>query len=371
MEEPRHSAEFAPHLGISRWQVKDGAWLLTDPPSAEFHRTLQVVALGGGTGLPIVLRGLKAALFPTGPAWVRMTDPRRLSAIVTVADDGGSSGRLRREYRVPAAGDIRNCLVALSDGDPVLARLFEFRFDGEADTAGHSLGNLILTALSKLENGFDEAVEKGGRILTIQGQVIPSTLDHVTIRAEFVDGSTVEGESRVALVRQRIRRVQLEPADARALPQALSALEAADLVVIGPGSLYTSLIPVLLIKDIGDGIARSRARVVLVGNLMTEPGETDDYTAVDHLEAILAHARQIRIHDVLLNATPIRRDLEDVYASGGAVPVAATAEAIEAKGCRVVARPLLADGPKIRHDAHKVAQALLDLGPLHDKPSHV
>jgi uncharacterized cofD-like protein len=293
-----------------------------------------------------------------------MTDPHRLTAIVTVADDGGSSGRLRREHRVPAAGDIRNSLVALSDGDPLLARLFDFRFGGEGETAGHSLGNLILTALSKIGNGFDEAVEQGGRILTIQGQVVPSTLDQVTIRAEFVDGSWVEGESKVALVRRRIQRVYLKPPDARALPQTLSALDAADLIVIGPGSLYTSLIPVLLIKEIADGIARSHARVVLVANLMTEPGETDGYTAVDHLEAILGHAPEIRIHDVLLNTTPIRKDLVEVYAAEGSVPVSATPEAIQAKGSWPVAQPLLDHGSKIRHDPHKLAQAILDLGPL-------
>jgi len=252
----------------------------------------------------------------------------------------------------------------------VLARLFDFRFDGEAETAGHSLGNLILTALSKLGNGFHEAVEQGGRLLTIQGQVVPSTVQHVTLRAEFVDGSSVSGESRVALTRRRIRRICLEPADARAVPQALSALDAADLVVIGPGSLYTSLLPVLLVREIAEAIARSHARVVLVVNLMTEPGETDGYSAVDHLDAIRAHVPQVRIHDVLLNSTPIRRELTEVYAIRGAVPVASTPTALEAKGCRVVARPLLATGVKIRHDASKLAQAILDLGPLEGDPSY-
>jgi len=371
MAETKPSSELAPHLDSCRWHIRDGAWLLTDPSTAALRRNLQVVALGGGTGLPVVLRGLKAELFPNGPAWVRTMDPRRLTAIVTVADDGGSTGRLRREYRLPASGDIRNCLIALSDGDPVLARLFDFRFDGEAETAGHSLGNLILTALSKLGNGFDEAVEQGGRLLTIQGQVVPSTVQHVTLRAEFADGSAVSGESSVALARRRIRRMLLEPSDARAVPQALSALDAADLVVIGPGSLYTSLLPVLLVREIADAIARSHARVVLVVNLMTEPGETDGYSAVDHLEAIQAHVPQVRIHDVLLNSTPLRRELTEAYAARGAAPVAAPPAALAAKGCRVVARPLLATGVKIRHDAGKLAEAILDLGALDEEPSHV
>jgi uncharacterized cofD-like protein len=365
------SSEFAPHLETCRWQIKDGAWLLADSPSAERRRNLQVVALGGGTGLPVVLRGLKAELFPTGPAWVRTMDPRRLTALVTVADDGGSSGRLRREYRLPASGDIRNCLIALSDGDPMLARLFEFRFDGDAETAGHSLGNLILTALSKIGNGFDEAVEQGGRILTIQGQVVPATVDEVTLRAELVDGSSIEGESQLACARRRIRRVVLEPADVRALPPALAALDAADLVVIGPGSLYTSLIPVLLVKEIADAIARSRARVVLVANLMTEPGETKGYTAADHLDAIQTHAPQVRVHDVLLNSIPIRPELVEAYAARGAAPVALTPAALEARGCRVVARPLLGAGIKIRHDSSRLAQAILDLGPLEEERSYV
>jgi uncharacterized cofD-like protein len=363
MDHTHLTSELAPHLDNYRWHVADGAWLLPDAPSAR-RRNLQVVALGGGTGLPVVLRGLKAELFPTGPAWLRMMDPRRLTAIVTVADDGGSSGRLRREYHLPAAGDIRNCLVALSDGDPVLAQLFDFRFDGDAETAGHSLGNLILTALTKLGNGFDDAVEQGGRILTIQGQVVPATVERVTLRAEFADGSSMAGESRLALARRRIRRVMLEPAHARALPQALSALEAADLVVIGPGSLYTSLLPVLLVREIAEAIAASAARVVLVMNLMSEPGETDGYSAADHLDAIHAHLPGVRIHDVVLNSTPIAGELAAGYAARGAIAVEATAAAIEAKGCRAIVRPLLAGGPKIRHDAAKLADAILGLGPL-------
>ncbi|MEK7219717.1 MAG: gluconeogenesis factor YvcK family protein, partial [candidate division NC10 bacterium] len=270
MEGPRYSKEFDQHLGLYRWRVEEGSWLLTDPPAATLPGDLRVVALGGGTGLPIVLRGLKGVLFPTGSAWARTTDPHRLTAIVTVADDGGSSGRLRQEHGVLPPGDVRNCLLALSDGDPLMARLFDFRFDGEGETAGHSLGNLILTALSRIGKGFDEAVEQGGRMLTIRGQVFPSSLDDVTLRAEFADGSSVEGESKIRLARRPIHRMHLEPASATAVPQALSALEAADLIVIGPGSLYTSLIPILLVKDIADGVARTRARVVLVGTHMTE-----------------------------------------------------------------------------------------------------
>jgi len=364
MEEPRDVKECDPRLGLYVWRVEQGAWLLTEPPATSLRQSFRVVALGGGTGLPVVLEGLKDALFPSGPAWAQTADRHRLVAIVTVADDGGSSGRLRREHRVLPPGDVRNCLLALSDGDPLLVRLFNFRFDGDGETSGHNLGNMILTALTKLGKGFDEAVEESGRILTIRGQVFPSTLDHVTLRAEFADGRSVEGESQIVRTRGVIRRLHLEPADARAVPQALSALEAADLIVIGPGSLYTSLIPILLVNDIREGLGRSGARVVLVTNLMTEPGETDGYTAADHLEAIRRHAPQIPIHDVLLNAAPIPTDLSDRYAAEGAVPVPPTPEAIQAAGCRPVERPLLARGPKIRHDPRKLARALLELGPL-------
>ena len=370
MEGPQYFKEFDPHLGLYRWRVEQGAWLLTDPPPVTLRPDLRVVALGGGTGLPVVLRGLKAALFPTGPAWAQTADPHRLTAIVTVADDGGSSGRLRREHGVLPPGDIRNCLLALSDGDPLMARLFDFRFDGKEAT-GHSLGNLILTALSQIGKGFDKAVEQGGRILTIRGQVLPSSLDDITLEAEFTDGSTVKGESKIALARRPIRRVHLDPPNACAVPQALSALEAADLIVIGPGSLYTSLIPILLVKEIAEGIARSRARVVLVANLMMEPGETDGYTAADHLEAIRLHAPQTRIHDVLINSAPIPKDLADGYALQGSVPVSPSLDAIRATGCRAVERPLLAHGPKIRHDADKLTRALIDLGPLQEETPHV
>ncbi len=317
---------------------------------------LRVVALGGGTGLPATLRGLKEALSP-------VDDPSRLTAIVTVADDGGSSGRLRREHGVPAPGDIRNCLLALSDGDPLLAHLFDFRFEGVDETAGHSLGNLILTALSRLENGFDRAVEQSGRLLRIRGRVFPATLEPVGLRAEFVDGTSVDGESRIPLARRRIRRIQLEPDTPAALPQAVAALETADLIVIGPGSLYTSLIPILLVKDIAEAIGRSRARVVLVANLMTEPGETDGYTTVDHVDAIHVHAAAVRIHDVLLNAEPVPADLIERYAAGATHPVAATPDLVRA-GCRPVVRALLAQGPKIRHDPTRLGRALVELGPL-------
>ena len=369
MLEPRFSRESDRRLGLRHRRAEPDPRFVADTPA--LSENLRLVALGGGTGLPAVLRGLKAALFPTSPARARTIDPHRLTAIVTVADDGGSSGRLRREHGVLPPGDVRNCLLALSNGDPVMARLFDFRFDGDGETAGHNLGNLILTALSRIGKGFDKAVEQGGRILGIRGQVFPSSLDDVTLRGEFTDGSFATGESQIPLSRRRIREVRLEPADASAVPQALSALEAADLIVIGPGSLYTSVIPTLLVRDIADRIARSHARVVLVTNLMTEPGETDGYTAMDHLEAVRRHAPRVFIHDVVVNSESIPQNLIEQYALDGATPVTPTLEGIQRLGCRPVERPLLAHGRKIRHDPGKLARVLVDLGPLQEEAPHV
>jgi uncharacterized cofD-like protein len=196
----------------------------------------------------------------------------------------------------------------------------------------------------------------------VRGQVLPATLDPVTLCAEFADGTVVRGESRIPRVRRRVRRLSLEPAAARAVPAAVTALEAADLVVIGPGSLYTSLLPILLVRDIAAAIARSRARVVLVANLMTEPGETDGYTALDHVEAIRRHAPGVRIHDVLLNTEPIPPAALARYAAETARCVAPTPDLVRAAGCRPVARPLLAPGPHIRHDAARLGRALVELG---------
>lgn len=364
MDRSSHGARFGSRVSPHYWRVEQDAWLLSEPPASAFHHDLRVVALGGGTGLPVVLRGMRPLLLPSGPAWAETADPTRLTGIVTVADDGGSSGRLRREHGIAPPGDIRSCLVALADGDPVMARLFDFRFEGRGETAGHSLGNLILTALSRIGNGFDRAIEQGARLLTSRGQVFPSTLDSVALRAHFTDGSTVIGESKIAQARRPIQRVSLEPADARAVVNALTAIETADLIVLGPGSLYTSLLPNLLIKEIEEGIARSRGRVVLVANLMTEPGETDDYTIADHVSAIHRHAPKIRIHDVLIDTTPIPGDLAVKYKAEGACRVASDVDAIQALGCRVLERPLLARGSKARHDPHELARALVELGRL-------
>jgi len=322
---------------------------------------LRVVALGGGTGLPIVLEGLKDALLADGGAARPECDRDRLTAIVTVTDDGGSSGRLRQAYGVLPPGDVRNCLLALADRGSTLAAIFNYRFDGGDEMSGHSLGNLILTALSRLEKDFSKAIELGSEILGVRGRVLPATTEDVRLRAELADGSWIEGESQIASVPRTIRRVFLEPEHPKPYARAVDAALRADLVVIGPGSLYTSLIPVLLVRELADAIRRSGARVVLVMNLTTEPGETDGYTAADHLLAIRRHAPDMPIHDVLLNATPIPGKLVRAYSAARAVPVSPDVELLRALGYRPVMRDLLRQDAKIRHDPHKLADAILGL----------
>ena len=333
------------------------------PVSVPFfrRRTPRIVAMGGGTGLPVLLQGLRSVLFPPGSPRTPVLDGERLTAITTVADDGGSSGRLRRAYRVPAPGDVRNCLLALSEGDETLKQIFGFRFAGDGGLGGHNLGNLILTALSQGTSDFLDAVERAGEILRVRGRIIPATTDEVTLRAEYVDGSQAEGESRIAAARRTIRRVSLQPEGARAFPQALDAIAAADVVVIGPGSFYTSLLPILLVRGIADSLVASRARLILVMNLMTEPGETDGYTAAGHVLALRAHVPRVPLHAVLLNAAPIPAKRIETYAAKGAEPVRAQDEALKTLGYRTSRRDLLGAGPRIRHDPDKLARAVLEM----------
>ena len=321
---------------------------------------LRVVALGGGTGLPMVLRGLRATLFES-PPWNPERDQTRLTAIATVADDGGSSGKLRATYQVPSPGDVRNCLLALAGGDPVLSDLFAFRFAGGSEVAGHSLGNLILTALTELERDFSKAVARMGRLLSVRGLVLPATARNVRLHAELSDGTVIEGESRMASARSPIRKVRLHPADALALPEAVDALERAHLIVLGPGSLYSSLVAALLPRGIAEAITRSRARVVHVMNLMTEPGETDGHTAVDHLIAIRRHAPTMPIHDIFINTAPIAPEPIARYGALGAVQVRADVALLKALGHTVHEGDLLAPGNDVRHDPGKLARALLTL----------
>lgn len=334
---------------------------LPDPacrPLAVPRHERPVVVLGGGTGLSTLLRGLRPLCYPAAEEY-RAEHGQRLTAIVTVADDGGSSGRLRRAYPVLAPGDIRNCLLALAGDESRLQDLFAFRFNREVDS--HSLGNLIITALAQLESDFTRAVERAGEILGIRGRVLPATPDNVQIEAEFMDGSRITGESRIAQLRRPIRGVRLLPESCRALPQARAALREAALIVIGPGSLYTSLLPTLLVPGIREALAESSARVVLVQNLMTEPGETDGYTPADFVRALRSHLPGLRLDHVLINSTPIPGMERLRYAAQGAQVVPTDSEGLAGLDCQPLFCDLLGAGPALRHDPAKLARTIMGL----------
>src|SRR5258707_2407306 len=255
-------------------------------------RGIRVVALGGGTGLSALLRGLKQHVVPRHDPFPTAQRPIvDLAAIVTVTDDGGSSGRLRRENRVRPPGNIRNCMVALSKDEALLSRLFQYRFSAGRGLAGHNFGNLFLAALTHITGDFAEAVRVSSRVLAIRGRIFPSTVSNVTLKAVLGNGKRVHGETRITASRSPIRKLLLRPRRVRPLPEAIEAIREADLILIGPGSLYTSILPNLLIPEIARTIARSHAPRVYIANLMTQPGETTNYSVAEHLRAIQTHVK--------------------------------------------------------------------------------
>jgi uncharacterized cofD-like protein len=317
------------------------------------------VALGGGTGLSAVLRGLKE--YVARRRKERVTHPiADLAAVVTVTDDGGSSGRLRREYRVLPPGDIRNCMVALSKDEHLLGRLFQYRFPGGKGLAGHSFGNLFLTALTNVTGDFPEAVRVSSQVLAIRGRIYPSTAQNVTLEAELEDGTIVAGETNISRSRKRIREVRLRPRRVRPVPEVLEALRQADLILVGPGSLYTSLIPNLLIQEVVDTIARSHATCVYIANLMTQPGETDHYSVADHVRAIYEHAGRPIFEFAVLNRARIPSRLLRRYKAEGAVPVEMSLEELWHMGLKCVSADLLQLDGVVRHNQARLTRLLLD-----------
>lgn len=277
---------------------------------------------------------------------------------MTVTDDGGSSGRLRREYHVLPPGDIRNCLVALSADEALLGRLFQYRFPRGPGLGGHSFGNLFLTALTAVTGDFAEAVRLSSEVLAIRGRIFPTTTESVTLEAELKNGRKVSGESRISRATSPIRRVRLRPRRVSPLPEVLEAIRQADLILIGPGSLYTSVIPSLLVGGIAEAVRTSRGLRVYIANLMTQPGETDGYTASDHLRALVDHFGTGLVDWVVLNqeppiATAVRR-----YRASGSVPVVADTAEIDALGAGYVAADLLASDGVIRHDSERLGRLI-------------
>jgi uncharacterized cofD-like protein len=285
-----------------------------------------------------------------------------LSAIVAVTDDGGSSGRLRDELQMPPPGDIRNCMVALSEDSNLLSRLFRHRFRGIGDLGGHNFGNLFLAAMSEITGDFAEAVRLSSEILASKGHIYPATVADVRLAAELNDGSAVRGETKIGKVGKEIKRLFLEPADCLPLPEALSAILAADVITLGPGSLYTSLLPPLLVHGVHEAIAASGALKVFVCNLMTQPGETDGLTAKRHLEIVRQYAPEINFDRIIVNSQPISEVQLTLYESEGAEQIGVhgslSGESIE--GARIVYGNLLAAGDKVRHDPKKLADCVLD-----------
>jgi len=331
-------------------------------------RQLRVVAIGGGTGLSTLLRGLKAFVAtPAGASPLPTPSPhklpaliRELSAIVTVTDDGGSSGRLREDLHMLPPGDIRNCLVALSQDEHLLSQLFQYRFDN-GDLEGHSFGNLFLAALTGITGDFAQAVQVSSQILATRGRIYPCTTANATISARMDDGTTVHGETSITASHRSITELMLSPADACPLPEALEAIAAADLITLGPGSLYTSLITNLLVREIPEAIGRSNATRVYICNLMTQANESLGLTASQHIEKILNHAGTQIFDYALINTAPIGTDTLARYASEGQTPILADLDRIRSLGVEPITGNFLHEGEVLRHSYDVLAETILQL----------
>ncbi|HVJ47956.1 gluconeogenesis factor YvcK family protein [Desulfitobacterium sp.] len=311
------------------------------------RRGPKIVVIGGGTGLSALLRGLKEYTC-------------NLTAIVTVADDGGSSGRLRHEMGILPPGDVRNCLVALADTENIMEHLFSYRFN-TGTLKGHSLGNLLIAGLADTFGDFQKGIESVSKVFALRGNVYPSTLEQVVLGAELEDGSVIKGETAARDAEGRIKRVFLEPSDCHPIPEALKAIEEADLIVLGPGSLYTSVLPNLLVEGLQDKLREVQAPCVYVCNIMTEQGETDDYKVADHLQAIVDHCGADFVDVVLANNREIPQELLERYAQEGSFPVVGEAQSVEWLGVKYVERDLLLADGTIRHDSVRLARELIRL----------
>ena len=317
----------------------------------------RLVALGGGTGLSTLLAGLKQLVAkPDEPIWIET-----LSAIVTVSDNGGSSGRLRDELQMLPPGDIRNCIVALSEDSSLLSRLFRYRFRGEGELGGHSFGNLFLAALTEVTGDFTEAVRLSSEVLASKGHIFPATISDVHLVAELDDGSIVQGETQISASRAPIRNLRLEPERCLPLPQALKELKNADVITVGPGSLYTSILPNLLVSQVAKVIGESRATKIFVSNLMTQPGETDGYTALQHLETLRKYAPEINFDFVVVNDRKISREQAERYAAEQAYQIGIDDPILDSldQTTEVMRADLLDAGEKVRHSSERLARVVL------------
>jgi len=317
---------------------------------------LRIVAIGGGTGLSALLSGLKRYALPgsNGPA----VD---ITAIVTVTDDGGSSGRLRRQFDVLPPGDIRNCMVALSEDSATLSRLFQYRFEAGRGLKGHNFGNLFLTALTRIMGDFPDAVKASSDILKIAGRIFPATAANVALEATLANGAHVVGETRISRSQYPIRSVRLHPGRAKPVAAALTAIAEADAITLGPGSLFTSVIPNLLVDGIPQAIRRSRAAKAYFVNLMSQPGETSEFTASDHVRAIHKHAKCKLLDFAVINIRPITSAMKKRYARQAALPVENDIEQIFKMGLKVMAANLARHGETLKHDPEATSAVAVKL----------
>jgi uncharacterized cofD-like protein len=312
------------------------------------EKGVKLVVIGGGTGLSTLLHGLKEYT-------------SNITAIVTVADDGGSSGRLRQDFDVLPPGDIRSCLVALADAEPLMGKLFQFRFGEGSELSGHSFGNLFITAMSKVTGDFDRAIKESSKVLAIRGRVLPSTLDKVTLVAEHTDGSQTVGESQIPKAKVPIKRIYLKPVNCKPTDEAVDAIRKSDAIVLGPGSLYTSIMPNLLVGRIYKEVIASKAIKIYVCNVMTQKGETDDYKASDHLRAIIEHTAPGIADYSIVNTARIADELLGKYKGEESYPVVPDTENFKKLKCKVVKAHIVSTKDYVRHDSVKLAKIIIDL----------
>jgi uncharacterized cofD-like protein len=325
-----------------------------------------MVSVGGGTGLSMLLSGLKAYVGARScDGWIES-----LTAIVTVTDDGGSSGRLREEFQILPPGDIRNCMVALAEDEHLLTRLFQHRFESDGDLSGHSFGNLFLAALASVTGDFLEAIKVSSEVLAIKGRIFPSTVQDVALVAELEDGRVVRGETNIVGSRSGIKRLRLSSDACRPLPETLEAIKHADIITIGPGSLYTSIIPNLLVDGIVDAMCTSSALKVYICNIMTQPGETEGFSVEDHLRVLSDYSAKLELDYVIVNTAPIGSELRRKYLDDRAAQVELTSsrrdtgliESLDGShDFRIVCRDVLHQDGLVRHDAEKLARLLLEI----------
>jgi uncharacterized cofD-like protein len=320
----------------------------------ENQRLPRIVIIGGGTGLPVLLRGLKEY-------------PVHLAAIVTVADDGGSSGRLRDELDIPPPGDIRNVLAALSDIEPLVVELFQHRFKTGSGLSGHALGNLLLAALTDITGDFMHAIREMSKVMNVKGKVLPAANRSIVLHAEMEDGTIVSGESKIPYHGSKIKRVFLTPEDVVPLSETIREIRRADLIVVGPGSLYTSILPNLLVPKIGEEVVKAKARKIYICNVMTQAGETLDYTASDHVEALYNHIGSSFIDTILVNDEEVPETIQEKYAKELAKPVFFDTSRLSSLGLEIIHDKIIQyNGNVIRHDTNKVASLLYKLLKEHE-----